>query len=208
VKTKTLKALLAATLSAALLCAAASPAVAGVLEEVRARLVLSPLTQGEFVQTRKLAQIRKPLVSNGRFLVARDLGVLWENLAPITQTMRLTKNEILQTDGHETIMRLSADKEPVIGIINSILFGVLSGDLDALAQRFNAAGKIEGEHWRLDFTPKDTNLARVIQTLSLMGGRDIEQVEIRSAAGDVTHIEFKAQHHAGQVTDDIRKRFE
>lgn len=205
---KTLKTLLKAALTAAFLCAVVPAPAAEVLETVRARLVLSPVTQGEFVQTRKLAQIKKPLVSNGRFLVARDLGVIWENLAPITQTMRLTKNEILQTDGHETIMRLSADKEPVIGIINSILFGVLSGDLDALAQRFSATGKIEGERWRLDFTPKEANLARVIQTLSLTGGRDIEQVELKSAAGDLTHIEFKAQSHTGQVTDEIRKRFE
>ena len=195
-------------LMAIFFCLAGPLHAADVLESVRARLVLAPVTQGEFQQTRRLAQIKKPLVSNGRFLVVKELGVIWENLAPIPQLMRLTKNEILQTDGRDTIMRLSADKEPVVGIVNNILFGVLSGDLETLAQRFNYEGKLEGDTWRLAFTPKDASLARLIRTLSLVGGRDIEQVEIVSAADDVTLIAFRAQTHSSQITDAIRKRFE
>jgi hypothetical protein len=192
------------------LCLASPLHAANLLEEVRARLALEPVTQGEFQQTRKLAQIKKPLVSNGRFLVARDVGVIWENIAPIAQTTRLTKGEILQTSGEETLMRLSVDKEPVVGIINGILFGILSGDIEALAQHFSYSGKVaaEGRAWQLDFTPKDANLARLIGSLVLSGARDVERVEITSAAGDVTRIEFKAQTHADQLTDADRKRFE
>jgi hypothetical protein len=195
-------------LAAFLLCLALPLQAANLLEEVRARLAPEPVTQGEFLQTRKLAQIKKPLVSNGRFLVVRELGVIWENIAPMAQTMRLTKGEILQTSGGETLMRLSVDKEPVVGIINSILFGMLAGDLEALAKHFSYSGKLEGDKWRLDFIPKDTNLARLIQSLTLSGGHDVEQVEIISAAGDVTHIEFKAQTYAGQLSAADKQRFE
>ncbi|MDR2031128.1 MAG: outer membrane lipoprotein carrier protein LolA [Azoarcus sp.] len=181
---------------------------AGLLDEVRARLVLEPVTRGEFLQTRRLAQIKKPLVSSGRFLVARDVGVIWEGVAPFAQTTRLTRNEILQTHGQETVTRLSADKEPVVGVIHAILFGVLSGDIEALAQRFDYSGSVTGEAWRLDFTPRDAGLARFVRSLSLSGGRDIGQVEITNAAGDVTHIEFKAQVHAGELAGEDRKRFE
>ncbi|MDR3212889.1 MAG: outer membrane lipoprotein carrier protein LolA [Azoarcus sp.] len=190
------------------LCLALPSQAADLLAEVRARLVLTPVTQGEFQQTRQLARIKKPLISTGRFLVVRDAGVIWENLAPIEQTMRLTKNEILQTGDGGTLMRLSTDKEPVVGIINDILFGVLAGEFETLARRFTYDGKVEGDTWRLGFKPRDANLARLIETLSLAGGRDIEQVEIRSAAGDVTRIEFKAQTHANEVSAEIRKRFE
>lgn len=178
------------------------------LDAVRARLALAPVTQGEFLQTRRLAQIKKPLVSSGRFLVARGVGVIWENVAPFAQTTRLTKNEILQTRGQETIARFSADKEPVVGVVNAILFGVLSGDIEALAQRFDYSGKMTGDAWRLDFTPKDANLARLLHGLSLSGGRDIQEVEITSAAGDVTRIEFRALVHADELSGEDRKRFE
>lgn len=194
--------------AAAALCLALPLRAADLLAEVRARLAPTPVTQGEFQQTRHLARIGKPLVSNGRFLVVRDLGVIWENVAPIAQTMRLTKNEILQTDGAGTSVRLSADTEPVVGVINGILFGVLAGEFEALAQGFDHDGKVEGDTWRLDFRPRDARLARLIEAISLRGGRDIEQVEIRSAAGDVTRIAFRAQTHAGEVSAEARKRFE
>ncbi|MDR1661750.1 MAG: outer membrane lipoprotein carrier protein LolA [Azoarcus sp.] len=181
---------------------------ADLLAQVRACLVMAPVMQGEFLQTRQLAQIKKPLVSTGRFLVAKNTGVIWENLAPIAQTMRLTRNEILQTDGGGTVVRLSTDKEPIADIINGILFGVLLGEFEALAQSFDHDGKVENGKWLLDFTPRDASLARLIQTLSLTGARDIEQVEIRSAAGDLTRIEFKAQTHAEEISPEIRKRFE
>ncbi|MDR1229609.1 MAG: outer membrane lipoprotein carrier protein LolA [Azoarcus sp.] len=194
--------------AASILCFALPLSAADLLAEVRARLVPAPVTQGEFSQTRHLVQIKKPLVSTGRFLVVRDAGVIWENIAPIAQTMRLTKNEILQTNDGGAVVRLSADKEPVVGIINSILFGVLAGEFETLAQSFSYDGKMENGRWRLDFTPRDANLARLIETLSLTGTHDIEQVEIRNAAGDVTRIEFRAQTHAGEVSAEVRKRFE
>ncbi|GHU26541.1 hypothetical protein AGMMS50256_04040 [Betaproteobacteria bacterium] len=183
-----------------------------VLQAVEKQLILEPVARGEFVQTRKLAQIRKPLVSNGRFLVAQNYGVIWENLSPITQITRLTRDEIVQTDGNTTLMKLSAEKEPVVRIINGILFSVFSGDVAALAQVFDYSGQVEGKAdsktWRLNFTPKDNSLARLIQELRLEGGRDVSSVEMESAAGDVTRIEFKATTHSGTLSEAEKKQFE
>ncbi|MDR1349414.1 MAG: outer membrane lipoprotein carrier protein LolA [Zoogloeaceae bacterium] len=189
---------------------AASPlyAAENLLQEVESRLALSPVIRGEFQQTRKLAQIKKPLISHGRFLVARNYGVIWENIRPMTQITRLTRDEILQTDGKETLMKLDANKEPVVRIINGILFSVLSGDVAALAQTFDYSGQVEGKNWRLDFTPKDKALARLIKVLRLTGGRDIAGVEMESAANDVTRIEFKAQTYAQELSAEEQKRFE
>ncbi|MDR1889885.1 MAG: outer membrane lipoprotein carrier protein LolA [Zoogloeaceae bacterium] len=178
-----------------------------VLQEVERQLILEPVVRGEFVQTRRLAQIKKPLVSNGRFLVAQNYGVIWENVSPIPQTTRLTRDEIVQTDGKETLMKLNAEKEPVVRIINGILFSVFSGDVAALARVFDYSGKVEGKVWRLDFTPKDKNLARLIRELRLEGGRDVSSVELESAAGDVTRIEFKAQTYGDALTPEEQNRF-
>ena len=192
----------------ALLAAPALHAAENLLREVESRLVSAPVMHGEFRQTRQLAQIRKPLVSHGRFLVARNHGVLWESLHPFTQVTRLTRDEILQTDGKKTLMKLDANREPMVGAVNGILFAVLSGDVAALAQTFDYSGKTEGKNWQLDFTPKDKTLARLVKALRLTGGRDIASVEMENAAGDVTRIEFKAQTYARELTADEQKRFE
>ncbi|MDR3324345.1 MAG: outer membrane lipoprotein carrier protein LolA, partial [Zoogloeaceae bacterium] len=90
-----------------LLCGAAQ--ADDLLPDIQRQLALEPVIRGEFTQTRRLAQIKKPLVSRGHFLVARDFGVVWAQAAPLPQTTRLTRDEIVQTDGKETLMRLSAD---------------------------------------------------------------------------------------------------
>ncbi|MDR0674334.1 MAG: outer membrane lipoprotein carrier protein LolA [Zoogloeaceae bacterium] len=188
------------------LCAAEK----NLLETVAQQLTASPVIRGEFQQTRHLVQIKKPLLSHGRFLVARDHGVIWETARPFTQVTRLTRGEILQTDDHgKTLMKLDTKQEPVVGIVNGILFSVLSGDVAALAQIFNYSGAAEAdEPWRLDFTPKDKNLARLIKALRLTGGRDITLVEMENAAGDVTRIEFRGQTYARELAEDEQKRFE
>ncbi|MDR2365005.1 MAG: outer membrane lipoprotein carrier protein LolA [Zoogloeaceae bacterium] len=178
------------------------------LRVVEKQLTRSPVVRGEFQQTRKLARIRKPLISHGRFLVAENHGVLWENIRPFAQVTRLTPNEIVQSDGKETLMKLDANKEPVVKIINGILFSALSGNVAALAQIFDYSGAMEDGKWRLEFTPKEKNLARLIGVLRLTGGRDLASVEMESTAGDVTRIEFKAQTHARELSAEERKRFE
>jgi hypothetical protein len=179
------------------------------LTEVQGRLTLAPVIRGEFLQTRKLVQIGKPLVSHGRFLIAQDVGIIWENISPLAQTTRLTRDDILQKQGQETLMRISADKEPMVRIVNGILFSVLSGDVAALSRLFDYSGKIEEDKtWRLRFVPKDRNMARLIRELRLQGARDISSVEMESAAGDVTRIEFKAQSYARTLSDAEKTQFE
>jgi hypothetical protein len=181
---------------------------AELLEDVQRQLTLAPVIRGEFLQTRQLAQIKKPLLARGQFLVATNLGVIWENTQPFTQVTRLTRNEILQTDGETTLMKISADKEPAVKIINGILFSVFSGDVAALAQTFEYNGEAAPKGWRLHFVPRDKNLARLIRELRLEGGTAITRVEMESAAGDVTRIEFTAQSYAESLTETEKKRFE
>ncbi|MDR2625065.1 MAG: outer membrane lipoprotein carrier protein LolA [Zoogloeaceae bacterium] len=184
------------------------PARGDVLREIESRLVLAPVTRGDFVQTRQLVNIKKPLVSKGHFLVAREAGVLWENRTPFPQTTRLTRAEIVQTDANgKPLMRLSADREPAIKLINSILFAVLSGDLSTLAQYFAAEGEVKGTGWKARFTPRDASLARILKSLTLTGASAVTQVEMENATGDFTRIVFQNQHHAQSLTDTEKRQF-
>jgi hypothetical protein len=179
-----------------------------VLQSIQRQLVLEPVIRGEFAQTRKLAQIKKTLLAHGRFLVAQNYGVIWRQLGPMTQTTRLTRDEIVQTDGQVTLMKVSADKEPVVKIVNGVLLAVFSGDLAALAQLFDYSGETENNGWRIRFTPKDAHLARLIGELRLTGGRDISSIEMESAAGDLTRIEFSALTHDKTLSGEEKKSFE
>ena len=195
-------------LSLMLFCLVPTVHAADILKEVKAQLVIESVTEGAFVQTRALAQIKKPLVSTGTFLVVRDLGVIWETRQPLAQTMRLTRGEILQTDGKNTLMQLKADKEPVVRVINKVLFSIFSGDIAVLAQWFDHTGKVDKGRWTLNFTPRDANLAKLMKRVDISGSKNVERVSITSSAGDLTVIEFRVLHLSKQLSSDVKKRFE
>ena len=51
---------------------------------------------GRFEQSKQLVGLKKPVASNGRFCVVADKGVLWRTLQPFPNTLKLTRDEIVQ----------------------------------------------------------------------------------------------------------------
>ena len=83
-----------------------SPAVAAEpLARVRAQVAQVPLLRGEFRQEKQVAGFRNPLRSSGRFLLARDKGVVWTTLAPFPSETVITQDRILsrQRDGSRRV---------------------------------------------------------------------------------------------------------
>ncbi|MDR0528774.1 MAG: outer membrane lipoprotein carrier protein LolA [Zoogloeaceae bacterium] len=179
-----------------------------ILQDIHARLRLAPVIRGEFTQNRELARIKKPLVAQGRFIVARDYGMIWETHAPFAQSFRLTESEMMQSNDQGVMMRLSAGQEPMVRVFSNILFAVFSGNVAALARYFHYSGEAREGRWHVRFVPKDAGLARMLQSLLLSGARNVETVEMQSAAGDTTRIDIRAQFYEDALSADDRKRFD
>ncbi len=161
------------------------------LRAVRSRLVDAPVVRGQFVQSRELAGIKKPLRAEGDFVVVRGRGVIWRTAKPFAQTLRVSASEILQRDGERTLMRLSADKEPVVATISRTLFGLFAGDFDQLARFFTADGRTDGPRWQLRLVPKEPAIARLIGEIRIDGARTVEHVRLDTPSGDSTRIEMR-----------------
>lgn len=158
------------------------------VEQVRAQLQQPAVVSGHFEQTRELSGFPKPVKSRGRFLVARDHGVLWQTEAPFASTLRLTRGEILQKAGDTVTMRMSADKEPAVRAINGVMFALLSGDIAQLEQRFSVTGKVDGKRWALTLVPREASLAQVLTKIELNGQKFVEAVDMLDSNGDRTRI--------------------
>ncbi|WP_172197599.1 outer membrane lipoprotein carrier protein LolA [Niveibacterium sp. COAC-50] len=178
-----------------LLCALSLSLVATVahaadplVDKVRGLLQQPPVVSGRFEQVRELSGFPKPVASRGRFIVARDRGVLWQTEAPFASSVRLTKGEILQKAGDTVTMRMSADKEPAVRAINGVMFALLSGDIAQLEQRFTVTGKVDGNRWSLSLAPREASMAQVLSKIDLAGQRFVESVDMLDANGDRTRI--------------------
>ncbi|MBN8226613.1 outer membrane lipoprotein carrier protein LolA [Corallococcus macrosporus] len=166
---------------------------ADLVKDVRARLVDAPLVRGQFEQKKSVAGFKKPLVSKGDFLLARDQGVLWNTRTPFASTLTLTRKSLSAEQGAGgAAYHLDSTKEPALAAVNELLFALLSGDVASLQKRFKVEGALVGTAgWKLELTPTDAGLARVFKHIRLEGDGYVRQVQLDETRGDSSVITFE-----------------
>jgi len=162
------------------------------VEKIQALLAKPKILCARFDQTKQLAGLKKPLLSSGRFCVVAGKGVLWRNLQPFPNTVRLTRDEIIQMQGERVTMRLNAKQEPTVRLINSVLFSLLAGDLGQLEKLFTVEGKVNKGSWSVTLKAREPGLAKAIGAISLDGGAYVTNIAIDEASGDRTRIVLSA----------------
>lgn len=171
--------------------------------EIQAMLTKPKVLCGHFGQSKQLTGLKKPMISNGRFCVVADKGVLWRTLQPFPNTVRLTRDEIVHLRGDRVAMRLDAKQEPAVRMINSVLFALLAGDLGQIEKLFDVDGAIHDSSWRVTLKAREPALARAISSVALEGGAHVANITISEASGDRTSIVFsKIQTGEGAMSVD------
>ena len=170
---------------------AATPLWAGgPLEEIQSILVKPKVLCGRFDQSKQLTGLKKPLVSNGRFCVVADRGVLWRTLHPLPITVRLTRDEIVYLREDRVVRRLDAKQEPAVRMIGDLLAALLAGDLGQIEELFEFDGTIDDHSWKVTLKAREPNLAKAISNVALEGGAYVKDITISEAGGDRTRIVF------------------
>ncbi|UOV05384.1 outer membrane lipoprotein carrier protein LolA [Pseudoxanthomonas sp. F37] len=189
----------------------APAAAAEPLARVRAQVAQVPLLRGEFSQEKQVAGFRNPLRSSGRFLLARDKGVLWTTLVPFPSETVITQDRILsrQRDGSRRV-EVDGRQQPGLRNVNAMMFALMSGDTKALTAAFEVKEEAaDGKGWRMTLSPRSRQLAQAFTSVRLAGDRYVREVELREANGDVTRLHFKAMSEApATLTRDEAARFD
>ena len=184
-----MKRLSAATLMLAALLGAPAQAAAPVAK-IQAMLAKPEQLCGRFEQNKQLTGMKKPLASSGRFCVVAGKGVLWRTLKPFPNTLRLSRDEIVQLQGERVAMRMEASREPTVRMINGVLFSLLSGDLGQLESLFDVDGTAADGAWKVTLKARNPALAKAIGTLTLDGGAYVRTIHMVEESGDRTDIVF------------------
>ncbi|PRC95150.1 outer membrane lipoprotein carrier protein LolA [Solimicrobium silvestre] len=177
---------------AALASNASVAAPSPVVTKIQSMLAKPSVLCGRFDQTKQLNGMKKPLASNGRFCVVAGKGVVWRTLQPFPNTLRLTRDEIVNYQGDRVAMRLDAKQEPTVRMINSVLFSLLAGDLAQLDTLFEVDGNADAATWHVALKAREPALAKAIGAISLDGGAYVKTININEASGDHTTIVFSA----------------
>ncbi|MCR6627830.1 MAG: outer membrane lipoprotein carrier protein LolA [Pseudoxanthomonas sp.] len=185
-------------------------AAADPLAQVRAQVAQVPVLRGEFAQEKQVAGFKNPLRSNGRFLLARDKGVLWTTTAPFPSEIVITQDRILsrQRDGSRRV-EVDGKQQPGLRSVNAMMFALMSGDMKALTSTFDVKEEPAAGGWKMTLVPRSRQLAQAFTSVRLSGDRYVREVELREANGDLTRLRFSGMSEApATLSRDEAARFE
>jgi len=162
------------------------------VDKIQSMLARPKILCGRFDQRKQLVGLKNPISSSGRFCVVADKGVLWRTLQPFPNTLKITRDEIIQLSGERVALRMDARQEPAVRMINSVLFALLAGDFEPLEKIFEIDGAVHEKSWGVKLKPRDAGFGKAISAISLDGGVYVRSIVISEASGDRTEIEFSA----------------
>lgn len=168
-----------------------------VLAKITARLVKTPVAQGEFQQEKKLKILRKPLLSSGTFTYHQNKGVLWKTLTPMPSSLLVNETQLLAKQGRQAV-------PPAFGKVFKALLG---GELSSLTETFTISAT-DGLSWQLQLTPKDELLKRAISNIKLTGDTELRQLDLLERTGNQTHISFRQISHPKELSKEQNADFE
>jgi hypothetical protein len=177
-----------------------------------ARSLLQAMTQvsgleAKFVERKKLALLKAPLVSEGRIYYTQGGYMARVVEKPLASTVRIgpTKLEVIDDTGHKDVDLRS---RPDIQTFVSSFVHVVAGDYDALAKVYKLSFAAEGdEAWLLTLAPTSDTLSKLVKKLEIRGsGYAVQSIRVLEAGGDSTEIELSAVDPKREFTVEERER--
>lgn len=147
--------------------------------------------RGRFVQTRYLSVLDTELVSEGLFNYQRNGAIRWQILQPIESELLMTPQTIINRQDGQELLRLDSDQSPVVALLSSMFFSVMTAEWEVLEDYFLLSGDIQGQQWYADLLPKDSSVLQVVSRIELKGDTLLREVILHEKGGDRTTIQFQ-----------------
>ena len=171
-----------------LLCSLSPLAQAFDLQQLSDQLARPDVIHGQFIQEKHLRALPQPLTSKGRFVLAKNRGLLWLLQTPLQQDYRITAQGIARRDGNawQMLPNKSAGAEQ-----NRLFLAVLQGDSSGLQRDFELSLSGEPQQWKLTLTPRSVLLKQVFNQINIDGGELVQRIELLETQGDSTVLRMQ-----------------
>ena len=159
-----------------------------------ANLAEKPIVKGSFEQERVLSRFNRSLKSSGNFIIAAELGMVWETLQPFPSTMALGKDYLVQSrpGGQNTV--LSAQGNETFIRLAEVMSAVFSGNTQRLLDNFEVFYSGSVSNWELGLLPLDRVVASFAAKITMAGDSAIRSINISEQNGDV--ITYLMSNHS------------
>lgn len=175
------------------------------LQQLSDQLARPVVVRGNFIQEKHLRALPAPLVSRGRFVLARELGLLWLLNTPLKQDYRISPAGIARRDvanGWQLLPNKSAGAEQ-----NRLFLAVLRGDSSGLQRDFELQLAGDANAWQLKLTPRSLLLQQIFRQINIEGGELVQRIELLETQGDSTLLKMIDSHSVAGLSDAERADF-
>jgi hypothetical protein len=150
------------------------------------RLAEHPFTTGNFEQEKTLSRLQRSLKSSGTFIIAADLGMVWDTAKPFPSTLALGSDYLIQSrpGGKKTV--LSAQGNETFIRMAEVLSAVFSGRSQTLLDNFEVYYSGSPAAWELGLSPRDGAIGSFAEKIIMKGDTAIKTIAIYEQSGDMT----------------------
>ena len=119
------------------------------VDDLQQRFTEQPVVRAHFDQTRTIKDLPQPLRSQGKMLIARDQGLLWDQTAPFPMQLLLDDKRMVQVINGQPPQTITAENKTDrslpsvsvqlrrgLGIVQDITKSVVDGSLDLVGEFF------------------------------------------------------------------------
>lgn len=179
-------------------------------KKIAGKLQENKIVRSEFKQSKTIKALKRPLLSDGIFLIALGKGLYFETTKPFEQLTVITPDYLIQKDSGGNISKLNADAHPLLQKSTESFLSIFSGKTDSLYKQYDIYLMEEDANWQIGLTPKENNESKeYIGKIIFKGSLHLNTLIMIEKSGNVTTIEF-SNHKVdqGDLSDEEIKKFE
>jgi hypothetical protein len=148
---------------------------------------------GSFTLRRTLVGFDRPLLSDGRFVLAPAQGLLWETLHPFPSRLLLAQDGIFKLAADGQRQQLGSPDQAAL--VAGLMASVLGGRWDQLDAAFTLTPlDATPDSWHLRLQPRPGALLDgMVTAINVQGGRFVRTLVVHKASGDSDTITLNGQ---------------
>ncbi len=148
-----------------------------------------------FVQEKKMALFKKPMITKGSILLEMPDKLMWKVEAPIKYVLLIDGQQAKQWDGEtKKTVRIALADQPVFAAVTQQLRAWFTGNYRVLSKDYTIK-KIEGKQFAFEFVPKpDLPQTKMLKRITVTFQKDkkyIQLFQIEETGGDLTTMLFE-----------------
>ncbi|MFT3868091.1 MAG: outer membrane lipoprotein carrier protein LolA [Nibricoccus sp.] len=165
------------------------------------RSVVSEFTEHRWFPFKKI-----PVVLKGVMRLSPELGMSLGYTDPEKRTIVIDSRGLLLRDQNSHQREIPVD--PNSPAATTALLPILNFDWQKLDQAFQVYAVREGDEWRLDFVPRDAQLASTLGRITALGsGNMMRQLEFRRSAMQRVEIFIGETRQGMEFTPEEKKAY-